>query len=101
MELGAVCDALYELEEQMNEELAVPRPVVPPSDVEREACERLAGMTADGSEVAAAKIKRKATLTFDKSEPTLVPEFIARQNAAEQLKLAAQIDALQKRSEHD
>jgi hypothetical protein len=58
-------------------------------------------MTADGSEEKAAQIKAKATLMFDESEPTPVPEFVARQNAAEQLKLAAQIDALQKRSEHD
>jgi hypothetical protein len=78
----------------MNEELAVPRPVMPPSDVEREACDRLAQMTADGVEAKAAQIKAKATLTFDKSEPTEIPEFIARQNAAERLKLTAQIDAL-------
>ena len=51
----------------MNEELAVPRPVVPPSDVEREACERMATINVNGCEDKAAKVKERATLTFDKN----------------------------------
>lgn len=81
----------------MNEELAVPRPVVSPSEAERIACERMASISTEGCEEKAKTAKLKATLMFDKLEPTLVPEFVARQNAAEQLKLAVQIDVLQKR----
>jgi hypothetical protein len=78
----------------MNEELALPRPVVPPSDVEREACERMATITIDGCEEKAKVVKLKATLTFDKPEPTEVPTFVVRQNAAERSRIQAEIDAL-------
>lgn len=83
----------------MNEELAVPRPVVPPSDVEREACERMASIRTDGCEEQAKAAKLKATLAFDKSEPTHVPEFVARQNAVEQQKIHADIDQMMKKPE--
>jgi hypothetical protein len=83
----------------MNEELAVPRPVVPPSDAEREACERMASISIEGCEEKAKAAKLKATLMFDKPKPISVPEFVTRQNQAEREKLEAQIEALQKRSE--
>ena len=79
----------------MSEELAVPRPVVPPSDVEREACERMATITIDGCEDQAAKLKERAMLMFDKPEPTPTPPtFVVRQNAAERSRIQAEIDAL-------
>jgi len=79
----------------MNEELAVPRPVIPPSDAEREACERMATINVDGCEDKAAKLKERARLTFDKLEPTPpAPTFVERQNAVERSRIQAEIDAL-------
>lgn len=78
----------------MNEELAVPRPVIAPSDVEREACERLATISTDGVEARAKKLKEAATLSGLPTEPTEVPEFIRRSNASQQLKIQQTIDEL-------
>ena len=86
----------HNTEEQMSEELAVPRPVIPPSDAEREACERLATISTDGCEEKAKAAKLKATLTFDKPEPTPVPTFLERANATEQSRIRAEIDRLRK-----
>jgi len=80
----------------MSEELAVARPVVPPSDIEREACERMARISTEGCEEKAKAAKLRATLTFDAPEPTLVPEFVTRQNQSEREKLQRAIDALEK-----
>jgi hypothetical protein len=45
-------------------------------------------------------IKQNAALMFEsRIEPTVVPEFVVRQNGAEQLKLEAEIAALMKRGE--
>lgn len=79
----------------MNEELAVPRPVIAPSDAEREACERLATISTDGCEEKAKAAKLKATLTFSDAEPSLeTPEWLRRSNALEQEKIQQTIDEL-------
>lgn len=79
----------------MSESLALPGPVVPPSDVECEACERMATINVDGCEDKAAKVKERATLTFDKPEPIPpAPTFVVRQNTADRARIQAEIDAL-------
>jgi hypothetical protein len=84
----------------MNEELAVPRTVVPPSDVEREACDRLATMTTDGCEAKAAQIKAASALMFEKKiEPVEVPEFVSRQNASDMATIQAAIGQMTKKPE--
>lgn len=84
----------------MNEfELAVPAPVIPPSDVEKAATELMAKISTDGCVEVAARIKAKATLAFDTTEPTEVPDFLLRKNAEEQAKIQQQLAILQERSE--
>jgi hypothetical protein len=57
-------------------------------------------LSTDGAEARAAKLKADATLMFDKkSEPTPVPEFVARRNAVETSDLEARIADL-RRGEH-
>jgi hypothetical protein len=60
----------------------------------RGGCERLATISTDGCEEKAKAAKLKATLMFDTPEPTVVPEFVARQNAVERSIIQAEIDAL-------
>jgi hypothetical protein len=83
----------------MSESLALPGPVVPPSEAERLACERMASISTEGCEEKAKAAKLKATLLFDKSEPTEVPEFVRRQNAAEQSSIQSEIARLQQKPE--
>ena len=82
----------------MSNELALPGPVIEPSDVERAAVALMAQIGTDGVEARAKKLKEASTLAFDKPEPIEVPAFVARKIDAETTDLEAQIDALQKRS---
>lgn len=76
----------------MNEELAVPRPVIAPSDAEREACERLATISTDGCEEKAKAAKLKATLTFSDAEPSPAPPtWLQRQHDSRVKALEADI----------
>jgi len=76
-------------------ELAVPAPVLEPSDAEKQAVALMSTVSIDGCEEKAAKLKAGATLMFDKPEPTpSAPTFLARANAAEQSRIQAKIDAL-------
>jgi hypothetical protein len=80
--------------------LAVPAPVLPVSDVEKQAVELMKSrLRTDGVETIAARIKADAALMFDRPEPTLVPEFVARKNAVEQEKIQVEIDRLTRKSE--
>jgi len=82
----------------MSHNPAVPYPVIPPSDVEKQAVELMAKLSVKGCEDKAAKLKADATLMFDKeNEPTEVLEFVRRSVEQEQAKLEAQIAALKKR----
>src|SRR5208283_41810 len=78
---------------KMNENL---RPVIAPSDVERNACELMSTISTDGCEEKAKAAKLKATLSTLTSESIPAPIFLARANAAECEKLAEEIDALRK-----
>jgi hypothetical protein len=80
-------------------QLAVPYPVLPVSDVEKQAIDELMPkLDSTKCEEKAAKLKADATLMFDKKiEPTEVPEFVRRSVEREQAQLEAQIAALKKR----
>lgn len=70
-----------------------PRPV---SDEEQRAVALMSTMSTDACEERAARLKADATLSTLTSEPTPVPTFLERRNAAEQAELHAAIDALRK-----
>jgi hypothetical protein len=81
---------------------AVPYPVLPVSDVEKQAIDELMPkLDTTGCEDKAAQIRAKARarLTFETTDPTVVPDFLARKNSEEQAQLEAQIAAMRERSE--
>ena len=77
----------------MNENL---RPVIAPSDVERNACELMSTIKTDGCEEKAAKLKENATLSLP-TEPTPVPEFVTRKVQADRKRIEAEIATLRER----
>lgn len=82
----------------MSHNPAVPYPVIPPSDVEKQAVELMSKLSVEGCEDKAAKLKADATLMFDKkNEPTEVPEFVRRSVEQKQAQLEAQNAMLKKR----
>ena len=80
----------------MNEELAVPRPVIAPSDAEREAVELMSRISTEGCGEKAAKLKENATLSLP-TEPTPVPEFVTRKVQADRERIEAEIATLRER----
>ena len=78
----------------MSEQLAVPGPVIEPSAEEKSAVALMAQISTDGVEARAKKLKDAATLAGLPTEPTEVPQFVERQNAAERSRIQAEIDAL-------
>jgi len=81
----------------MNEELAVPRPVMPVSDAEQNALrELMPKLSTDGCEVKAAKIKSDSARMFDVTEAVEIPTFLERQNSEEQKKIESQIAELRR-----
>lgn len=71
----------------------------PASAEEIAAVELVSRLCTDGVEAKAAKLKADSTLTFDKPEPTSVPTFVERQNAADQSRIQSEIDKLMKKPE--
>ncbi len=80
----------------MSNQLAVPGPVIEPSDEEKSAVALMAQISTDGAEARAARLKADATLSTLTTGPTEVPTFVMRKNEAEVERLQAEIDALQR-----
>jgi len=78
----------------MNENL---RPVIAPSDVERNACELMSTIKTEDCEEKAAKLKENATLSTLPTEPTPVPEFVTRKVQADRKRIEAEIATLRRK----
>jgi hypothetical protein len=78
---------------EQNSALAVPAPVIPPSDVEKTAIELMSTRTYRS------RVQTPEVQTPE--PPTPVPDFIRLQNAAEQSEIQKEIDRLQSRPEID
>lgn len=77
-----------------NFDLAVPRPIIAPSDAEREAVALMSTMSTEGCEEKAKAARLKATLTSDAEPSPAPPIWLQRQHDEDVLAIQQKIDQL-------